>query len=394
MLLSMFSYLCVILGVLYYAFYIEAQFGVLMLAFLILIPVFSVLITLYGRKKIRLSFVLRQMAHKNESVILATRTEKITKLPLPFLRYTILPDAHFSTQPIDAQLALGSEDKTDRLHELIPTICGNAKVHLIQPRLTGYLGFLNCSLEMNTEADLMILPEIPDMSTDNQLFYALTASSEISEDEDDNTQITYNSFNRIAGYAHREYQLGDPLKRINWKLSSKKDQLMVRMDESLSITKTAVIMDFQRASSFDDNERSLLIEQRVMEGALGILAHCAQQQFGCNFYYYAHNGWNEIPIDSREQVESLTVSVMEHGYGSIPERFSLLFSQNQTSGVSLIFTTSPDAELLALAQTLKGVVHIVLPKEMIPPSCASVQFWQISEDYRIVPMNHTGNGGN
>ena len=141
MLLSMFSYLCVILGVLVFTLFIEAKFGVLMLAFLILMPLFSALITLYGRKKIRLSFVLQPMVKKQQKAQLSTRTEKITGIPLPFLRYTILPDAHFSTAPTDVQLALGSKEQIDRRHEITATICGKGKIELIQPRLTGYLAF-------------------------------------------------------------------------------------------------------------------------------------------------------------------------------------------------------------------------------------------------------------
>lgn len=394
MLLSIFSYLCVIGGVLLFTLYIESQYGVVMLAFLILMPLFSALITLYGRKKIRLSFVVPSMANKSHKVVLSTRTEKITLLPLPFLRYSIYPDEHFSTSVTDVQLALGSKEKSDKQHTLFPTICGNAKVYLVQPRLTGYLGFLNCALDMKTEAELMILPEIPELSAGNKLFYAITNSGQVSEDEDENTATNLYGINTIAGYSHREYQPGDPLKRINWKLSSKKDNLMVRLDESLSITKTSVMLDFQRAQGFEENRESFLMEQCVTEGALGLLAHCAEQRFGCNFYYYSNQGWAETQIDTREQVDQLSVSVLEHGFGEIPERVPTAFSQNSKNGIFLIFTATPDAALLTAASALNGTVHIVVPLgTVIPQGAEGVHFWIVTADYRIVSASSSENRG-
>lgn len=46
----------------------------------------------------------------------------------------------------------------------------------------------------------------------------------------------------LPGYEHREYFPGDPLRRINYKLSAKKRRLMVRLDESNGLASTNLLI--------------------------------------------------------------------------------------------------------------------------------------------------------
>ena len=71
----------------------------------------------------------------------------------------------------------------------------------------------------------------------------------------------------FPGYEHRGYEPGDPLNRINYKLSAKKRTLMVRRDENTSAQSTDIVI----APGSDDTcmEQALALAGRLARGICG-----------------------------------------------------------------------------------------------------------------------------
>ena len=76
--------------------FMDGAIGVMMLAFLLLMPLLSLALTLWVRKKITLTLKLPDTAAKQRTVSAILTLEKDTWLPLPFLRINFRADAHFS----------------------------------------------------------------------------------------------------------------------------------------------------------------------------------------------------------------------------------------------------------------------------------------------------------
>ena len=82
----------------------------------------------------------------------------------------------------------------------------------------------------------------------------------------------------FPGYEHRGYEPGDPLNRINYKLSAKKRTLMVRRDENTSAQSTDIVI----APGSDDTcmEQALALAGRLvgLGGAARVI--CGADSFG------------------------------------------------------------------------------------------------------------------
>ncbi len=76
----------------------------------------------------------------------------------------------------------------------------------------------------------------------------------------------------MPGYEHREYFPGDPLRRINYKLSAKKRRLMVRLDESSGLASTNLLITESGLSECCDAAFALA-RQLVMRGGTVRIFH-------------------------------------------------------------------------------------------------------------------------
>lgn len=85
-----------------------------------------------------------------------------------------------------------------------------------------------------------------------------------SEDEDREEGATV-QFGGVPGYEHREYVEGDSPRKINYKLSAKKKQLMVRLDESCGNESTRLVLTGD-ADSGCAEQAFALAEKLVIKG--------------------------------------------------------------------------------------------------------------------------------
>jgi uncharacterized protein (DUF58 family) len=91
-------------------------------------------------------------------------------------------------------------------------------------------------------------------------------------DEDPHGSSARNHLGRTSDefYAMREYVRGDDLRRVNWKATARRDDLMVRQDERPWQDRTTVVFD-TRSSSYDDAsfERAVSAAASVTTAAFG-----------------------------------------------------------------------------------------------------------------------------
>ncbi|MBO7395493.1 MAG: DUF58 domain-containing protein [Ruminococcus sp.] len=118
------------------------------------------------------------------------------------------------------------------------------------------------------------------------------------------------SANTSPGYEHREYVHGDPLKRVNWKLSSKKDKLMVRLDEAVASVQPMIVLDLYRSSSAKPEE-AILGEEQIIRSVFGLLSLLVKQGIASTLIYRSAGG--DIiaeSVDNPEYPEQLLLKVL------------------------------------------------------------------------------------
>lgn len=431
------GYLAAIGVAIIFTLYMDGSIGVMMLAFLLVMPILSLVVTLVARHGLQIEVQLPDECSKgkqSEAVMILT---KRTVLPMPFLRLRLYADAHFAPlntiavaplappvchgnglfSMLQYRIALRHYEKHQAVQHtpdmlplcvtmgiqhrceyhipLITRYCGKASVRLTHLELTDFLRLFRFRIDAEPQGNMLILPQIPTIQTNNRLFQSVANDAITADDDSEATPVF--SASSTPGYEHRDYIPGDSLKRVNWKLSSKRHKLMVRKDEPAALAKLTIILDFHRVPDLQSNHaamtKCLAAEQLMIESALGLISLCLQQGYPCTLYYQNETAtWTELAADMPEQVAQESTQLLRGGFRSgyaLSESPALPQAITQRSDLILIhFSTYMTDETVAALESLAATLHIVQPVSSNRtgkyPQTASL--WQINEEHSFIPL--------
>ncbi|MBR3267691.1 MAG: DUF58 domain-containing protein [Oscillospiraceae bacterium] len=397
------GYLCAIGIAVIFMRYLDGAIGVLMLAFLLLMPLLSLLMTLLVRKKISISLKLPDTVSKQQHISAVITLTKDTFLPLPFLRLILSADAHFeplnpnadelppppvgigslrarqnyarwkkrrrvalSPDQLPICLSFGTERSAEYRFPLLPRFCGAGEVTLSGCRLSDFLGMFRFRIPLKCSEKITVTPEIPELKVNSELFRSV--STAVMDSDEDSNAMPLHSASAVPGYEHRDYIPGDSLKRINWKLSSKRRHLMVRKDEPVALARLSVVLDFRRDRREIPMTERLRVEEQMIETALGFLMLCAKNGYPCTLYYTDQNAeWSTLVLDEPEQLAVASVALLRGGCRSEEELETaplLPPELDQNSGTLLMyFTTHTGAETLSAAEQYPALLYLIVPEQ-------------------------------
>ncbi|MFA5657879.1 MAG: DUF58 domain-containing protein, partial [Oscillospiraceae bacterium] len=311
--------------------------------------------------------------------------------PAPFIQLRIFSSAHFSTTEFDTyKISLSSKAPEKINAHFIAAIRGKGTIGISELVITDYLGlvsfdfFKNGGYE-NYIREIEIFPDIPDTSPDNQLLREMCDA--VAYDDNEETQDAAVSGGGMPGYEHREYFPGDSIKKINWKLSSKRDSLLVRLDEKPKITSLNLVLDFSREYTLSGDEvKRLKNEERIIEGMLAMLMLVAGLSLECSVFYMNGSEWAVKKIQTLSDIQELryTMAGYEFKDKSAAERIPVDFIEESSNLSSLmVFSALPDKTLYERAEEVssKGsFTQIAVPENSVY-KCDGM--WLITEGYEF-----------
>lgn len=121
----------------------------------------------------------------------------------------------------------------------------------------------------------------------------------------------------------REWKRGDPLKRVHWKLSARKQELYVREFEESVRPDALIIPDMRSFTGFGERRRS--IEDEIAEQTLANAAACVRAGFTARVLIYGEARSEEI-ISDEGGIEALRDVLMRAGFGGSGSYESVLKS--------------------------------------------------------------------
>ena len=195
----------------------------------------------------------------------------------------------------------------------------------------------------------------------------------------------------MPGYEHRDYIPGDSLKRINWKLSSKRRHLMVRQDEPIALARLSVVLDFRRAAGELPPEQCFAMEEQIIETALGFLMLCARCGYPCTLSFAdSADAWSSISIDDGEQLAVEAVNLLRGGFrpaeklAGLPVLPASLLQEN--SSVLLYFTPEADASSAAALENYPALLYLIVPEQNAASGTVpkNGSLWYVTADRRLV----------
>ena len=269
-----------------FAHYLNGRGGFLIITVMVIGALLSVGLDLYVRKKIKIDLQGARLGYfgKGEKAVFELEVSKSTRLPTPFIEIVVGSSENLFVEEDDKRIRLTLVNRRhDRVSKSLETIgCGGGYVYVKEAYLCDYLGFVRLRLQVPAERfEVGVLPEIIDIVPDRELLRSAVDTNNDDEDEERETADTSFVFNGTPGYDHREYIPGDPLKRVNWKLSSKKDDLFVRLDEQIVSTSRVFALDLSPRGF------GAVSRDRIIQGCFSICLSMMRSGYECELYFYS-----------------------------------------------------------------------------------------------------------
>lgn len=174
---------------------------------------------------------------------------------------------HYLNMPVRAR------NQTEVTYPVQMNYCGRFAIRAEEIRLMDLLGIVETVLPLSEEKECMIFPKGALRSQEaGQLYMKGVAEAMESKEKG-------YDFSEISGI--REYIPGDKLQNIHWKLSVKKDELMVKERISVSAMQLNVLVELAN----DDDMRL----ESVLELADSVTRSFVAQNLPFTVYYYSAN---------------------------------------------------------------------------------------------------------
>lgn len=294
---SLLSYIGCIGMALFVTFIIDGTIGMVLTYALIIALIASLIMTLAVLRSVSVQPALsRSAVSKGDGLSLDIKLTNTRFLPVPIIEVTVEPTAHFKLggENVLRGSVAGKSINTLKL-PVTAVHSGKAHIRISSVKLTDYLGIFSFRLKLSNElSDLTVAvyPDVPDVAVQTSL---IKASSQFmsSEDEEEEALDSSPVPTGLAGYDHREYVPGDPIKRINWKASSKRDILLVRLDERIKGSGRTFLLDCPASNG---DEASLTVRDNVIEGSLAMLNSLLAEGRDAVYIYCKQGLWMSADI--------------------------------------------------------------------------------------------------
>lgn len=366
-----------------FTFYIDGEIGIILMSFLIIAPLVSIVFTVWGRDKIKISFDCDGYVKKGGKLLVTVTVEKKSGLPFAFLDVKPAVSDVFEKHTKTYRLSMLNEHEKSFTFSVNALTGGNGEISIVSVYSCGFLGFLRLKskLQLPLPKSVGVIPEIPEIKASSQLFRSISDIVMTSDDDEENDTAMMFSANTTPGYEHREYIMGDPLKRINWKLSTKKTKLMVRLDEASSSVQPSIVLDLFRDSTVS-TEKAVLNEEKILMSVFGLLSLMLKQGIACNFTYYDSNGDSITEsVDNPDYPVQLLLKVLS--VKVVSDRRIVIPSENFVACV--IATTDTGKGFTAITDTIQDKENTsILCVSQNSPNVSGIPLWYIDENNNFV----------
>lgn len=378
---SIVSVLAVAFLVYIFTFYIDGEMGIILLAFVAFAPLVSLFFTFYGRNRIKVSFTCDPYVQKGSKLIVTVKVEKQGAFPLSIVEICPYASEIFLQNVKKRKLSMLNERKRTFKIELDALVGGNGEVGINGVYSCGFLGFMKFAVKapLPQPASVGVIPQIPDIKASTQLFRSIADVVLTSDDDEENDTAMLLSANTSPGYEHREYEQGDPLKRVNWKLSSKKAKLMVRLDEAAASVQPVLILDLFRRGNIPP-VNAVRGEEQLLRSVFGLLNLLLKQGIACNFIYRSATGETICEtVDNPDYPNQLLLKVL--AVKVVPDKRVDLSHTGSSFCACVIATTDAGEGFSAITQNIDDPENTsIIGLSVASVNSTSFPLWYLDED--------------
>lgn len=243
------SYPLAIACILIFALFCSGRVGWFLLLAAIGAPLFSLVWTLIARKYVSVKIVTgNTLLEKGQvgsfDIVIVNRCP----LAVPEITVQIGTDEHINIKQKDFTIYSRGMGETVLNAEVFAVFAGPADIKIENAVVRDFFGIFKFNLISqksgaiskddaweNRIVTIGILPENRELLQEDDWLASARLAAFDGEEPEESTDDRSVTFNGFPGYEHREYVPGDPMKRINYKLSARMGKLQVRLDEQQAV---------------------------------------------------------------------------------------------------------------------------------------------------------------
>lgn len=354
------NYIFAMIFAIIFALFLDANVGWFLLLALILAPLLSTLFAWISCLLITVSIEIKEdILSKGDTCCMTVHIKNPSIFPTPPIDITLTREPGICSINPHILASVISRSTQSFSVSFTAQICGESNVGIHNIRVTDYLGLFSFNpRKVNFDVlckRIAVIPDIAEISARDDTLLKTMQASLHSESSDDTNESSTLSFGGLPGYNHRDYVPGDPLKRINWKQSARKNKLLVRLDDEMASQAINVVLDstfvkddlnipeLLTCAQFNDCTPENVfpkVAEAAVENALGALYVLLRHNYTVNFYVNFGQGFEKYEIQDEMSLESLRLDLAHFSYspGSDAERFPIEALRLSKSAVSLFST--------------------------------------------------------
>lgn len=343
------SYFCVVAAALLFTLYLDGLGGAFFVVSLLAAPLISLLLAAGVRNGLSCAISSdRCSLDRGDTVHITVTVMKRGFLPSPFVTVRLyLSPSFVSNEPTEYRFVFGFGHHSRTLElDCDAVLWGRGKISVSDILVEDFMELFSFSVAENQSppCEIRVSPRLADCNLRSELIRQLTDSAAFDDSEEVTSETTV--FSGTPGYEHTKYVPGDSLKAVNWKLSAKRGELLVRKPEGSGGSPQTLVLDcFHSADKYG--------EQLILEAILSVAGHFSEAALPCRLYIRLGGVWEISELRGIGDVEALRFRLTDYVFGAeITSRLPELPPERISRMV--IFSANPDASLSAAAGRLIG----------------------------------------
>lgn len=340
------KYLIIFCSNLLMLFFLHGYFNLVIMIIMIIMPIASILTARLMLHRLRVSFAgAKENMHIREPFVVKVVLDNPAWIPVLNVNVKLQVKNAFFRLEGEHMLNIPAYagQRNEISYPLSSEYLGILSIEAKQLQVLDCLGFVCWKRDIAEKKEIVLLPlgaiEVePDMAAVSNGMTELEESRKKGHDFSDVQDV-------------REYRPGDKLQNIHWKLSAKKDMLMVKERVSLSSSQLIVLVELFQ------NETMIL--NRILIAAYSVAHYLLQNQipFTLQWWSAAEQDMKRMPVDNPQDLDVWIEGIYYEAYyetaglgylmmrrlAAADTRFMVIGSSGMTGG-SVLFQYGGDVE--------------------------------------------------
>lgn len=351
-----FRYLLLLVMSYVFAYLFNLNENYILLYMLLLVPIADFIYFILVKNKCEVQIISeKEVITRGEENKYSLIIENKGNITIPFVDYSVNINNKFSSnKTISKRVAVDSSKSFINTFFLTSEHIGLANIIVPQIGVSSIFGFFDKRYQINKEINTTILPDYKEISN---VYQAL----EIGGGLDLEDEVNRSAFQGEPGYEYKDYIEGDPLNRVNWKLSSKQNKLMIRKSISGSRLTKSILLDY----GVEDNKEMLDSIDLITETYLSLVLALVKREYEVEVIL-KNEAYKEVYMENEQDVEEMRIELGKYKFSTNnEERFAEIDVDKLMASDFIVVTIKKDECLRRFVNRLeeKGIEVLVISND-------------------------------